>query len=160
MISSNDPPPFTQARTAATSAAVTASLALAITSTVAPRKDSAVNAFAEPFTTYPSLVFGDPAEIPASYYADLATRTAKPIAFTEIGWHSDAAIAGWESSEVEQAAFVDRYFTLIDALRDRIEMTVWTFVYDLPAPQPFASMGLRRSDGTARSAWDAWLATD
>jgi hypothetical protein len=108
------------------------------------------------FTTYPGLVFPSPADIPAEYYAEAAARAAKPIAFTEIGWHSAAAPAGWESSEDEQAEFVRTFFALTAGVKP--EMAVWSFLFDPETDPPFDSMGLyRRSDGNPKSAWDAWI---
>lgn len=107
------------------------------------------------FTTYPGLVYKDPSEMPADYYNEIKTHTSKPIAFTEVGWHSDASPAGWESSEAEQAQFVDRFFSLTGSLNR--EMVIWSFMYDQNTIEPFKSMGLRRSDGTAKEAWAIWL---
>jgi hypothetical protein len=109
------------------------------------------------FTSYPGLIYADPADIPAEYYADISAHTDRPIAFTEIGWASDAALAGWESDEAEQAEFVGRFFELLTAADVSAEMIVWAFLYDQASQSPFDSMGLRRADGTARPAWNAWL---
>ena len=107
------------------------------------------------FTTYPGLIYRTPSEIPASYYSEIRSHTSKPIAFTEIGWHSEASPAGWESSESEQAEFVTRFFALTKGLNK--EMVVWSFLYDQATIEPFRSMGLLRNDGTPRPAWNAWL---
>ena len=107
------------------------------------------------FTTYPGIIYRSPMEIPSDYYHEIAVHTEKPVAFTEIGWHSEASPNGWESSEAEQAEFVTRFFNLTMDL-DR-ELVVWSFLYDQDTVEPFRSMGLRRKDGTARPAWDAWL---
>ena len=106
------------------------------------------------FTTYPGLIFKDPSDIPADYYAEIRNHTSKPVAFTEIGWQSEAWPAGWESSDAEQAAFVTRFFELTGGL-DK-EMAIWSFLYDPAAPKPFDSMGLIKKDGTVRPSWDAW----
>ncbi len=111
------------------------------------------------FSTYPNLIFGAPNEMPADYYASaeaiVAARAGKPIAISESGWHSDAAPVGWESSEAEQAVFVARLFELLSPASPRF--IVWSFVYDQAVAAPFNSIGLRRADGTARPAWDAWV---
>jgi hypothetical protein len=107
------------------------------------------------FTTYPSLVFGSPSEIPTDHYAEVKSHTSKQIAFTEIGWHSSASPAGWESSEAEQAEFVQRFFNLTRGLDE--EMAVWSFMYDQNTGEPFNSMGLLRSDGITKSAWNKWV---
>lgn len=107
------------------------------------------------FTTYPGLFYRNPADIPADHYTEISSHTAKPIAFTEIGWHSAPSPAGWESSEAEQAEFIELFFDLTRELD--VEVAVWSFMYAPGNGEPFESMGLRRSDGTARPAWDAWL---
>lgn len=109
------------------------------------------------FTTYPGLVLKDPSEIPADYYTEIRAHTSKPVAFTEIGWHSAASPAGWESSEAEQAEFVTRFFALAKDLEP--ELAIWSFLYDPKTVEPFNSMGLRRPDGTARPAWEAWTSS-
>lgn len=107
------------------------------------------------FTTYPGLVYKDPSEMPADYYNEIKMHTSKPVAFTEVGWHSDASPVGWESNDAEQAQFVTRFFNLTESL-DR-EMVIWSFMYDQNTSEPFRSMGLYRSDGTAKQAWSEWL---
>jgi len=107
------------------------------------------------FTTYPGLIYKSPSDIPADYYAEIKAHTSKPIAFTEIDWHSSASPAGWESSEAEQAQFVVRFFSLTKDLG--AELAIWSFMYDQKAAEPFNSMGLRRGDGTSRLAWDEWV---
>ncbi len=107
------------------------------------------------FTTYPGLIYKSPSEIPADYYSELSSRTSKPIAFTEIGWHSASSPAGWESSETEQAEFVRLFFERTSSIKP--EFAVWSFLYDQPAQQPFDSMGLFNADGSAKQAWDSWL---
>ena len=107
------------------------------------------------FTTYPDLIYKTPSEIPADYYSEISSRVSKPIAFTEVGWHTAASPVGWESSEAEQAEFVTKFFELTKDL-DK-ELVIWSFMYDPAYEGPFGSMGLRRSDGTPRPAWDAWL---
>ena len=39
-----------------------------------------------------------------------------------------------------------------------LELLLWAWLYDVTDEVPFAGMGLRRPDGSARPAWDAWLA--
>lgn len=108
------------------------------------------------FTTYPGLIYKDPSDIPVDYYSEIKSHTTKPIAFTEIGWHSDASPTGWESSDVEQATFVAIFFNITRDLNR--ELVIWSFMYDPDTFEPFKSMGLRyRSDGTAKPAWDEWL---
>ncbi len=107
------------------------------------------------FTTYPCLIYKNPSEIPVDYYIEIKSHTTKPVAFTEIGWHTDASPTGWESSDTEQAEFVVTFFTLTKDLNK--ELAIWSFMYDQDVFEPFKSMGLRRRDGTAKPAWDEWL---
>ena len=106
------------------------------------------------FTTYPCLIFKDPSEIPRDYYTEISNYTTKPIAFTEIGWHSEASPLGWESSEAEQAEFIETFHSITKDMN--VEITIWSFLYDQKTIEPFRSMGLLREDGTARPAWDFW----
>lgn len=110
------------------------------------------------FTTYPGLIYKDPAEIPDDYYSDIRWHTEKAIAFTEMGWHTEASPAGWESSEAEQAAFVARFFDLTQNLKPRL--AIWSFLYDQQTIEPFRSMGLIGKDGTSKAAWDVWGKTN
>ncbi|MBI2830022.1 MAG: hypothetical protein HYX81_02565 [Chloroflexi bacterium] len=107
------------------------------------------------FTTYPGLIYKDPAEIPDDYYTDISRHTAKPVAFTEIGWHSEASPPGWESSGDEQARFVSKFFSLTQDFHR--ELTIWSFMYDQATIEPFRSMGLYNKDGTPKPAWNEWL---
>lgn len=108
------------------------------------------------FSTYPGLIYATPSEIPVDYYTEIKSHTARAIAFTEIGWHSDASPAGWESSDDEQAKFVVTFFNLTRDLN--MEMAIWSFMYDPDTFEPFRSMGLRRrSDGAAKLAWNEWI---
>jgi hypothetical protein len=107
--------------------------------------DSFPKADAIAFTTYPGLIYKSPAEIPADYYTDIFKHTAKPIIFTEIGWTSSAKVAGWESSEDEQAQFIDRFFALTKELNPQV--VIWSFLYDQALAEPFAAMGLITSAG-------------
>ena len=109
------------------------------------------------FTTYPDIIYKNPSEIPQDYYAEIRLHTTKPIAFTEIGWHSDASPAGWESSNAEQAEFVRIFFNLIRDLNK--ELVIWSFMYDQNTIEPFKSMGLFNKNGDVKLAWNAWLSS-
>lgn len=106
------------------------------------------------FTTYPGLVYKTPAEIPPDYYLEIKSHTAKPVAFTEVGWHSAAGPDGWESSDAEQAEFVAIFFNLTKDLGSKL--VIWSFLYDQNTIEPFNSMGLLRSDGSSKPAWNVW----
>ena len=108
------------------------------------------------FTTYPGLIYKDPADIPADYYTAIRKYAAKPIAFTEVGWSSSAGISGWESSEAEQKEFVERFFSLTSEIED-IELAVWIHLYPQSTAEPFGEMALYRAAGTPKPAWGAWV---
>ena len=108
------------------------------------------------FTTYPGLVHRDPGDVPADYYASVAERTDVPLAFTEVGWPAGLDVSGWESDEREQTAFVDRLFDLLEPTS--VELLLWAWLYAQgDPPASFAGTGLRRPDGSARPAYDAWV---
>ncbi len=109
------------------------------------------------FTTYPSLIFKDPSELPADYYTAIALHTNGPVAITEAGWHTAPRPTGWEGSEAKQANFVTRLFDLASGLN--MEVVIWSFLYDQNTIEPFDSMGLWRRDGTPKQAWQAWTGT-
>lgn len=108
------------------------------------------------FTTYPGLIYKSPSEIPADYYTDIRSHidASKPIAFTEIGWHSAASPKGWESSEEEQAEFVSTFFNLTHSIKP--ELMVWSFLYDQTTIESFDTMGMFTSAGKEKLAWDVW----
>lgn len=107
------------------------------------------------FTTYPGLFYRDVSDIPDDHYTEIRTHTSKPIAFTEIGWHSDPSPAGWESSQEEQAAFINKFFDLTNELE--LEVAVWSFMYDMEIFEPFNSMGLIDRDGNEKAGWEDWV---
>ncbi len=105
------------------------------------------------FTTYPGLIYWSPSEIPADYYSEIQQHTTKPVAFTEIGWHSAASPAGWESSNAEQAQFVTVFFNLTSNLNKEMA----SFLYDQNTIEPFNSMGLWNANNEAKPAWNTWI---
>jgi hypothetical protein len=114
------------------------------------------------YTTYPYLHFTDPKDIPDDYYVDAKQRTpSAPIAFTEIGWPSadlggPATGSPYGGTPEEQAAFVTRFLALTRPLTPSVAL--WTFPNDLGASAPgtYASISLRRNDGTPKPALEAW----
>lgn len=106
------------------------------------------------FTTYPGLVYKSPSEIPSDYYSEISTHTSKPVAFTEIGWHSAPEPTGWESSETEQAEFVSVFFNNTKNLNK--EFTIWSFLYDQNTIEPFDSMGLFSINNNPKISWSIW----
>ncbi len=106
------------------------------------------------FTTYPGLIYTDPSDIPEDYYLDIKTHTQKEIIFTEIGWTSGSTLEGWESSEEEQALFVERFFAL--AQESSAQIYIWSFLYDQELEEPFTRLGLIDRQGHEKLAWNSW----
>jgi hypothetical protein len=106
------------------------------------------------FTTYPGLFYRDVSDIPTDHYSEILSYVSKPIAFTEIGWHSVNSPSGWESSETEQVEFINTFFELTKDLD--VEVAVWSFMYDPDIFEPFNSMGLITREDHERLAWDVW----
>ena len=106
------------------------------------------------FTTYPGLIYKNPTDIPEDYYEEIKLHTNKPIAFTEIGWHSKPSPIGWESSEQEQADFISKFFLLTNNLNK--EFLVYSFMFDQNTIEPFNSAGLYDQGGTPRLALTEW----
>lgn len=107
------------------------------------------------FTTYPGLVYKNPADVPIDYYSEIQSKTSKQIVFTEIGWYSGAGPVAWESSEAEQAEFIKLFFDLTKDMNKKF--IIWSFLYDQKAAEPFNSMGLYGSAGNAKIGRDIWL---
>lgn len=106
------------------------------------------------FTTYPGIFYRDVSDIPANHYTEILSFVSKPVAFTEIGWHSAASPDGWESSEQEQAEFIETFFEYTETLD--VEIAVWSFMYDQGTIEPFNTMGLISSEGKERLSWEEW----
>ncbi|WP_267639427.1 hypothetical protein [Haloarchaeobius amylolyticus] len=108
------------------------------------------------FTSYPGMLYEDPADIPDDYYTSVFDRVDRPVGLTETGWTASTVVEGWPSSEAKQARYVDRLFELTTDVE--LALALWAFVYDQPGvPTAFETMGLRRPDGSPRPAWDAWV---
>lgn len=108
------------------------------------------------FTTYPGLVFHHPADVPADYYGAIRDHTNLPVLITETGWPSGTVAPGWDGSEEAEAAWATRLWKLLDPVRPGV--VVWPFVFDTQvSTAPFGTMGLRRPDGSARPAWNAFV---
>lgn len=106
------------------------------------------------FTTYPSLIYQSPSEIPEEHYTDIQNHTSLPILFTEIGWFRKTPVAGWDSTEQEQADFIGRFDELTTRVNPRI--VIWPFLYDQNVATPFQNMGLLGVNETATQGLDAW----
>lgn len=107
------------------------------------------------FSTYPFIIYKNPSEIPSDYYTEIKNYTDKPIAFTEIGWHSDATIPGWESSEAEQAEFINKFFELTKELD--VNIAIWSFMYDQAGFPPFEHTGLIDRNKKEKQGWTNWI---
>lgn len=113
-------------------------------------------------SSYPSLVFAKPEQIPASYYAELAAYTDRPIAIAGMGYSSGPGANGVnEGTEEQQAAFLRR--ALDDAQRLAMPLVVWFASQDptFTGEPPFdllQHIGLKRQDGTTKPAWLVWEA--
>ncbi|MEX0827012.1 MAG: hypothetical protein WD184_09730 [Acidimicrobiia bacterium] len=107
------------------------------------------------FTTYPGLVFSDPAEIPEDYYSRLNDYAGgRRIAFTEMGWQSAGEYGAYSGSEEKQLAFVTRFHELIEDAD--VAFYIWSFLYDQQVQGPFASMGLVDRALRPKAAWWEW----
>ncbi|HVV85267.1 MAG TPA: hypothetical protein VHE35_19530 [Kofleriaceae bacterium] len=112
------------------------------------------------FTSYPYFEYETPADLPATYYREIADHTDLPILFTELGWVADPS-QPYTGSEAEQAAFVDRFFELTAGLD--VRYAVWLAENDWPPAilgpgSAFHEIGLRDATGAPRPADAAWRA--
>lgn len=105
------------------------------------------------FSTYPSLPFETPADVPADLYSSILEHTDQPIAFSESGWAIDSIVPGWQSSETEQAEFARRLLDEVQALDARF--AIWTSLYPI-GNERFDTMSLRTTDDRPRPAWSVW----
>lgn len=109
------------------------------------------------FTSYPTLIYPDPAEIPDDYFSEISTYTEKPVAFTELGWLREGP-NGWRSSPEEQASAIERIFALTAALHPVFR--VWPFLYPQPIDWPFSQIYLLPADQETSPAFQAWQAAE
>lgn len=106
-------------------------------------------------TTYPTLVYENPSQIPTNYYSQLFEQTQKKIIFTEMGWLSENGISGWNGSQTEQIAFLTK-------LRAQTNNTntlgyLWSFMYkQQAAPSPFLYMSLVDENGKSSEVETFW----
>ncbi len=106
------------------------------------------------FTSYPGLIYKDPADIPDDYYTSLSSHTDKPMVIVELGWQASTVVDGWESSPDTQARFLKRFGELTKGTP--LQFILYAYLYDQPVAKPFNTMGLFQSDGSPRPAWHAW----
>ena len=112
------------------------------------------------FITYPFLLYATPADLPDDYYSGIEAHTSQGIAFTEMGWPSEALSGIPDSpfggSPDEQVAFVQRFFSLTS--NAQLEMALWSFPHDVGPGfnAAFTSVSLRENDGTPKPALGTW----
>jgi hypothetical protein len=108
------------------------------------------------FTTYPYFEYETPADIPATYYEEIANHYDGPVYFTELGWLAASAIP-YTGSDVEQADFVPRFFALTPSLPT--VYSTYLFLNDpIGLPTAFAEIGLRDETGQPRAVDATWRA--
>lgn len=114
-------------------------------------------------STYPSFAFSRVADMPKNYYSQLRGFTDRPIVIAEMGFSSAAAADGANNgSEPEQKAFVERIID--EAATLKMPLVVWFAAWDPAYAEgstfsAFAHVGLLRTDGSEKPAWDAWQTT-
>jgi len=106
------------------------------------------------FTSYPGLIYKSPEDIPTNYYNVIKDHTSKPFALSEIAWFRDPQIAGWESSQDEQFAFVQKIPDLL--VNSNPSFVIWPFLYDPETVEPFKSMGLINPIDNDTRVFDLW----
>lgn len=104
------------------------------------------------FTTYPTLIYNSPSDIPLGYYEEISKNTNLKYIFSEIGWIRTDGIKGWEGSEIEQS----KYMELLG--KTNAKGFIWSFFYDQEIEKPFRYMGLRgvndkSIDSVSEKAW-------
>ena len=111
-------------------------------------------------STYPSLVYAHPSQMPETYYSQLTAFTSKPVAIAEMGYASSGGTTNAsETGEELQASFVER--ALIETEDLDMPFAVWFTIWDpgYARDTPFAifqDMGLIRADDTRKLAWSTW----
>jgi hypothetical protein len=126
-------------------------------------------------TTYPYLEYTDPEKVPDDYFAQIARRTAKPLAITETAWMARETFGGrlkalsdqgYTGSEDEQARYIQRLTQLAAAVP--VKFINWLHINDfapwengdVPANvglAAFISTALKYHDGRQKAAWNLWL---
>ncbi len=107
------------------------------------------------FTTYPGLIFYEPDAIPYDYYDKISQHTDLPVAFTEIGWYSHVDFGQpWESSEDEQADFVDVFFERTNTIKP--VLNIWAFMFEFFDIEPFTTMSFFDATGREKLAFKVW----
>jgi hypothetical protein len=110
-------------------------------------------------STYPGFSFNSLGEIPADYYDEVLAHTNLPVAIAEMGLNS-AQQTPITTNEEDQRQFLVR--ALSDTDRLGFAFAIWYApadpTYELPPPyNSLASIGLIRSDGSEKPAWQEWV---
>jgi hypothetical protein len=110
-------------------------------------------------SSYPSAAFATAEEIPLTYYSQLALFTTRPVAIAQMGFAP--ATDDIEVAEAEQGEFLTR--ALDGAQRLSMPLVVWFVGQDLtytgqPPLDQVARLGLKRVDGSPKTAWLIWEA--
>lgn len=111
-------------------------------------------------STYPSLLFDSPREMPADYLSRVRDYTGLKIAIGETGYNSGKGLIKDAGSQEKQKEYLMRMLREADELD--MEFFTWYTIYDaedLPRElEPFKDMGLRYSDDTMKPVWCAMRA--
>ncbi len=106
-------------------------------------------------STYPSVVFDSPSEIPADYISQVRNYTNLKIAIGETGYNSGKGIIKDPGSQEKQKEYLMQLLKTADEMD--MEFVTWYMIYDaedLPHElEPFKDMGLRYSDDSQKPAW-------
>ena len=110
-------------------------------------------------SSYPSLIYKTPEEVPPNYYQALRGRLDRPIAFTSFGWPSAQEGLDATQAEAAQANFMRRM--LLDADSLRATMVIWYLARDPTtnlgaAFQPLSTAGLFAADGRSKPGLQLW----
>lgn len=97
------------------------------------------------FTTYPIILYPTPSEIPENYYLEIAKKTSKPIAFTEVGW---------PRKNNEQIEFIDIFNAQTKSLNPKF--LIWPFLYDQNTKIPFNTMGILEKNQSTNPVLKEW----
>jgi hypothetical protein len=107
------------------------------------------------FTSYPSAVRGvkGPSDLPDDYYSRaLAFMPGKPMGFSELGWPANDYFGG-EAGQAQLLTQVTSRLTRGQGVD--LRMLCWAWLHDLSDTD---QVGLIKSDGTTRLAYQTWQA--
>jgi hypothetical protein len=122
-------------------------------------------------SSYPFVLFPSGADIPAEYYTPLLARTSKPLAVAEGGYASEP-VGSFSGTPQDQVDYLNAIHSQIGGKR----LAFWVYLLlsdfnlesyanimnqqghggDVATLGMFASVGLRKSDGTPKPALDVW----